>query len=130
MKDGSVLEVTTVFEDTVIAVDTFSRPRRKAWPFLCAGALGLLLAGLAFARGVEVAAANERAAAAWLGPAVAFRPQRLAAGWEVLIAVGLAGGLGSIVIRPVPGRHSARAVLAQRFTSATSSPARRVSTPT
>ncbi len=98
MKDGSILEVTALFEDTVMSTATLGRPRRAAWPLVCAGALGLLAAGLAVARGVGVAERNERAAAAFAGPSRGFRGERMGAGWDALVLGGLAGGLGLVLV--------------------------------
>src|SRR5262249_30096241 len=97
MKDGSILEVTALFEDTVMSTTTLGRPRRAGWPLVVAGALGLGAAALAVARGVDVAERNERAAAAFAGPSRAFRAERLGAGWDAVVLAGLAGGLGLVL---------------------------------
>src|SRR5215470_9328671 len=55
MKDGSTLEVTALFEDTLLSTTTLGRTRRAAWPLVLAGALGILAAGICIVRGVVVA---------------------------------------------------------------------------
>jgi hypothetical protein len=97
MKDGSILEVTALFEDTLLSTTALGRRRRAAWPLVLLGALGIVAAGLAIAHGVGVAGWNERAAA-FAGSPRAFRPERIGGGWDAVVVVGLVGGLGLILV--------------------------------
>jgi hypothetical protein len=96
------LEVTAIFGDAIIALqhlvdlgDRRKRPRVTSSLFLGA-ALLLALSGLAFAKGVHLAAKNESQLRAHLAAekmAHEFRPEALHAGWEWLGLGGAAAGL-------------------------------------
>lgn len=99
------VEVVTMLGDSVVGV-THLEPAERTPPrshgrlALALGALLLLVAGLAFARGLAAAAADQRALAHWrdvLGrPVDEFRPTRLHPVYDVMALFGLAGGLGAL----------------------------------
>jgi hypothetical protein len=100
-----VVEVVTMLGDSVVGV-THLEPcerapsRRHGYLALALGALLLVMAGLAFARGLHAAAADQAALVEWrdvLGrPAHEFRPTRLHPIYDWMALLGLAGGLGAL----------------------------------
>jgi hypothetical protein len=99
-----VVEVVTMLGDSVVGV-THLEPserapsRRHDYLALALGALLLVMAGLAFARGLHAAAADQAALVEWrdvLGrPVHEFRPTRLHPIYDWMAFLGLAGGLGA-----------------------------------
>jgi hypothetical protein len=119
---AQAVEVVTMLGDSVVGVAHLEpaerAPSRTHGKLaLALGALLLLVAGLAFARGLTAAAADQRALVHWrdvLGrPAYDFRPTRLHPIYDWMAALGLAGGLGALTWGTV--RLRARA-LRDRFT--------------
>jgi hypothetical protein len=99
------VEVVTMLGDSVVGV-THLEPAERAPSrthghlALALGALLLVMAGLAFARGLHAAAADQRALVEWrdvLGrPVHEFRPMRLHPIYDWMALIGLAGGLGAL----------------------------------
>ncbi|ACY15253.1 AgmX/PglI C-terminal domain-containing protein [Haliangium ochraceum] len=96
------LEVVTLLGSSVVdvaylepAAPAAARRRHITMMVMAAGALLLALAGVAFARGLALAAVNEQALAAWMAagdaPIYAFRPQRLHPIFDVLLFGALPG---------------------------------------
>jgi hypothetical protein len=94
-------EVVTMLGDSVVGVAHLepaarAPSRTHGYLALALGALLLLVAGVAFARGLSTAAANQRAFAEWrdvLGrPVHEFRPARLHPIHDWMALAGLAGG--------------------------------------
>jgi hypothetical protein len=100
-----VVEVITMLGDSVVGV-THLEPSQRApsrthgHVALALGALLLLVAGLAFARGLQAAAADQAALVEWrdvLGRQVhEFRPTRLHPLYDWMALFGLAGGLAAL----------------------------------
>ncbi len=100
-----VVEVVTMLGDSVVGV-THLEPSERAPSrthgrlALALGALLLVVAGLAFARGLQAAAADQAALVEWrdvLGrPVHEFRPTRLHPVYDWMALIGLAGGLGAL----------------------------------
>lgn len=99
------VEVVTMLGDSVVGV-THLEPserapsRRHGHVALALGALLVVMAALAFARGLHAAAADQAALVEWrdvLGrPVHEFRPTRLHPIYDWMALLGLAGGLGAL----------------------------------
>ncbi|HUH01415.1 MAG TPA: AgmX/PglI C-terminal domain-containing protein [Kofleriaceae bacterium] len=97
------VEVACTLGDSVVAVQHLTperRPSRAPMMLYLAGAVFLLLSALAFAKGVKLAVANERALHHWTEvydlPDSEFRPARLHLGYDYMAFGGLIAGLGAL----------------------------------
>jgi hypothetical protein len=103
---GKAIEVATMLGDSVVDVKHCMDPKGgkvspKTWALLAAGALCVLVSGIAFYVSVSTAAYNQGALDYWTQvahkPAYSYRPQLLSAGYDWLAFGGFAMGIVAMI---------------------------------